>query len=312
VSQPLFRAEAVTHRGEAVGDAGDVVRLDADWTRWAYWIVLALLLAGVTFALCASVRQYAAGPAVVRVEGKTIVSARGEGTVERLLVDPGRKVAAGDPLVEFSAEQEVAELARVDEELELLLLRVLRDPADQAARQALTSLRAQRDLASTRREQRIVRAPRAGLVSDVRVRPGQFVRTGEFLISLVDDSATLSLIALLPGQYRPFVKPGRKLRFELEGFQHQRISLDVDAVGDEVIGPAEAKRLLGPEVADAFELSGALFVVRAKIPRREFSSQGRQYSYSDGLRGRAEVWVRSERVSVLLVPALRALYEHVD
>ncbi|MGZ3460180.1 MAG: efflux RND transporter periplasmic adaptor subunit, partial [Archangium sp.] len=59
----------------------------------------------------------------------------------------------------FLSQEETATLERIQREFELQLVRVLQDPTDEAARQALTSLRAERELAVARQRARTLRAP---------------------------------------------------------------------------------------------------------------------------------------------------------
>src|SRR5205823_14533630 len=95
--------------------------------------------------------------------------------------------------------------------------------------------------------------------------------------------------------------PGMPLRFELDGFGAEWHELPITSVGDEVVGPREAQRYLGPEVADAVALDGPIVVVRVALPGRAFVSARKSYPYYDGLRARAEVRVRQRRLWSLLL-----------
>ena len=178
-------------------------------------------------------------------------------------------------LVRFYDAEERAQLARVATEFQLQLVRVLRDPADQAASQALTSLRAQRELAEARLEERTLRAPADGTVSDVRIRPGQQLQPGDPILSLVAPDAPCVIVAMLPGHMRPQLKPGMSLRLELDGYRYAYRDVVVDAVGDEIIGPAELRRYLGPELADTIQVNGPTLLVRAHLPTSTFAANGR-------------------------------------
>ena len=309
MSQPLFRPEAVEFRAQEQ-IVGVPLELAPGWTRWGFWLLAAAVLAGGAATWFVRIHEYASGPAIVRIDGRADVTARFAGTVTRVLVRPGEHVAAGQPLVQFDVDDEGAELARIRHEFDLQLLKVLRDPQDEPARQALSSLRAQRDLASTRFDQRLVRAPANGIVSDVRIRAGEHLAVGELILGVVREDAPLSLIALLPGRYRPMLKPGMPLRFELSGYRYEYRELPIDAVADEVIGPGEAKRFLGPDVADGLDLREPVVLVRATLPSRQFVSDGNRFNYYDGLHASAQARVRSERILVRAIPALRALMGH--
>jgi membrane fusion protein (multidrug efflux system) len=306
VTEPLFRPEAVDYRAQE-GAGRAPLRLAPAWTRWAFWLLAAIVVGAAAAAWFVRMHEYAVGPAIVRVDGRAEITAHSAATVAQVLVRPGEHVTAGQPLVQFTVDDEGAELERLRREFDLQLLKVLRDPQDQPARETLSSLRAQRDLASARLDQRLVRAPVSGIVSDVRIRVGQHLAVGELLLGVVREDAPLSLIALLPGRYRPMLKPGMLLRFELAGYRYHYRELPIDAVADEVIGPGEAKRFLGPDVADGIDLREPIVLVRATLPSRHFDCDGERYSYYDGLHANAQARVRSERVLVRAIPALREL-----
>jgi membrane fusion protein (multidrug efflux system) len=308
---PLFRQQALQHHAGQHHE-GQLLRLSPSWTRWTFWLLVALFVAAGLYGGLGRVHEYATGPAVVRVDGRVDLTAKLPGTVATVEVQPGQRVAVGQPLVQFYDDAENAELERVRKEFDLQLLKVLREPADQMARQAMSSLRAQRELASTQLAERLIRAPRAGVVNDVRIRPGQHLAPGELILTVVPDDAQLSLVAILPGGYRPQLHPGMPLRFELVGYRYEYHELAIDSIGDQVVGPNEATRFLGAEIADSVPLAGPVVLVRAHLPARSFASDGRSLDYYDGLPALAQARVRSEPIAVMLVPALRTLLRHVD
>ena len=300
----IFRSEAIRALDEE-GKSGDLLHLSPRWTRSAYWLLVFVLCGTLSFAGFATIGEYAAGAAVVRVDGKTDLTATAAGTVSSVEVQPGQRVAEGQVLVRFHNADEQAELARLESEFEAQLVRVLRDPNDQAARQAVTTLRAQKELAEDRVARRTVRAPRAGVVSDVRIRPGQLLAAGDLVVSLLGDDARFSLVAFLPGQYRPLLHAGMPLELRLRGFPRALEHLSIDSVADDVVGPTEAKRYLGPEVADALPVSGPVVVVKARLPAQKFTVDHESFSFYDGLPGTAEARVRSQRVLAAFLPGLR-------
>jgi membrane fusion protein (multidrug efflux system) len=210
-------------------------------------------------------------------------------------------------LVRFHGD--VAELDRLDQEFELQLMKTLANPADEAARQSLTSLRAARELARARLEEKLIRASDAGVVSDVRIRPGQSLAAGDPVLSIVTASSDLRVVAILPGQYRPRLRPGMKLRIEMTGYHYAYRELTIETIGDEVVGPNEIRRTLGPELGDTLPLSGPVVLVIARLPSRTFVAQGREYAYFEGMQGRAEARVGSESIAAALVPGLKAFFE---
>ncbi|HWE31793.1 MAG TPA: HlyD family efflux transporter periplasmic adaptor subunit [Polyangia bacterium] len=303
----IFRREATEHHAASL-TSDQLLRLGPGWTRWTFWLMALAAVAGLAFASVVRVKEYASGPAIVRVEGRLELTAPFAATVANVLVQPGERVRLGTPLVQFAQDDEQAEFARIDRELDLQMLKLLRDPTDNGARTALSGLYAARDLAESRLDARLFRARSAGVVSDVRVRPGERVNPGDLIASIVGPNATHSLIAVLPGQYRPVLKPGMTLRFELDGYRATYRDVTIDRVGDEVVGPAESKRYLGAGAADTLIADGPLMLVHAQLGAASFRSDNRRLSYFDGLHGRAEVAVRSEPLLLSLVPGLKGLY----
>lgn len=292
---PPFRAAALAHYLRPQRD-GALLRLTPEWTRAAWWVLLAALATATLYVALAPVHQYAAGPAVVRVDGRSDVTAQESATVQAVRVRPGQQVRAGDLLIELHGEAEHADLARLQREFELQLVKLLGDPSDAAAGQALTTLRAEREHAEARLQQRSLYAPRDGVISDVRVRPGEHLAPGDLILTLLAADAQLTLVALLPGSYRPLLRAGMPLGFELPGWRNRGAELAVADVSDEIVGPAEARRFLGGEIADAVTLAGPVVVVRARLPSSSFVADGHRYRYYDGLYGRAEARVRTRRM----------------
>jgi membrane fusion protein (multidrug efflux system) len=305
----LFREEAVEHHNVGFRGEGDLLRVDPGWMRWTYRLLIVALAAGLLFTLIAHIREYAEGPAVVRLGGRSDLTASTDGTVSQVAVSPGDRVEAGRLLVRFYGAREAAELARLDHEFELQLINRLRDPADSGAQQGLITLRAERELARSNLAEREVRATAAGVVSDVRVRAGQHIAPGQSLLTVVRGESRPVVVAFLPGEYRPLLKPGMPLRLEIQGYRYAYQHLVVDAVEDQVVGPAEARRSLGEGIADAVQFPGPVVRVEAHLASGTFEAEGKVRRFHDGMLARAEVRIRSERVLVALIPALKAFFE---
>ncbi|MFY0576355.1 efflux RND transporter periplasmic adaptor subunit [Cystobacter fuscus] len=262
----------------------------------------------VAFGIFGWVTQYASGPAVVRMQGRLEVTALSAGQVTSVEVQPGQRVKEGQILARFFAGPEQASLERYEHEFELLLLQRMRDLTNEAADQSLTSLRAEMELAKFQLEQRLVRAPQAGVVSDVRIRRGQHLSEGEVVVALVQEDSPIEVIAMLPGGSRPLLAKGGKMRLELEGFQYQYQELLIDQVGDGLVGPEEVRRYLGPELADSLTVNGAVVLVRAHAPSRFFEADGKQLAYFDGMQGTVDARVKSERIILTIIPGLKTLF----
>ncbi len=303
---PLFRAEAVRHHERERG--GDMLRLSPAWISHSYRGLVLALGAAFVFSLVAELDEHARGPVVVRVTDGALVTAVAAGTVRVVQATPGSRTEAGDALVRFNDDEERADLVRLTHEFELQLAKLLVDPRDQTARAAVVGLRADRERALARIDARVVRAPRAGVVRDVRIRPGQRLEAGDAVLTVVGDDARFTLAAFLPGHARPLIAPGDKLVVELEGYREHRAAFVVESVGDELIGPTEVRRYLGPEIGDAVPVVGPVVIVTASIGAGTFLVDGRSIGYHDGMLGYADVATRRERLLFALVPGLRGLF----
>jgi hypothetical protein len=69
----LFRQEALEFRAAGLQHGG-VLRIDSPWTKWAYWIVLALVAASVIVTAVARTPETTSGPALINVPERTFVA----------------------------------------------------------------------------------------------------------------------------------------------------------------------------------------------------------------------------------------------
>ena len=303
----IFREAALAaHRDGS--RPGRPLHIVSTWTRWAIRVTVLAVLACLTFSVTARVGEYAQGPAVVRREGRIVVTATVSGTLQDTEVKPGQHVVAGQVLVRLDDASQRAELSRVEREHQQRLVEFLREPSDPSRREHLASLDAQRQAAAARLHEREVRAPADGVVSDVRVRAGQLVAPGDAVVSLERDTAQTVVVGLFPGHYRPLLAgANERLELELEGFPDSRVEVVVRSVADEVVGPAEAMRYLGPDREGALSLSGPVVVVETVLPDDTFIADDTEYRVFDGMQGTLEAKLRSATILETLVPALRRL-----
>jgi hypothetical protein len=302
----LFRSRAV-EQAQEIAPQGDLLRLTPEWTRWAYWLIVGGALAAVLYVTLARVDEWAHGPALIRVEGASELSATAAGTVASIAVEPGQQVEAGALLVTLTADNERAQLERVQHEFDLQLARTLRDPADQAARQSLVTLRVERDLARSRLAELSLHATDAGIVEDISVRPGQALAPGDQILTISGRDRTCSVWALLPGRYRPELEQGAHVRFNVHGYRYAQATARLSAVGAHVLGPREVGRYLGNEVAGALELQGSTVIAKAELASCEFRSDDDVFRFHQGMNGTGEVQLRSDALWAVLFPDLRKL-----
>ncbi len=132
-AERLFRPEALAASQSEQQGEGDPLRISPDWLRWVYPLVLAVVAAGLLYGLLGTVREYASGPAVVRMGGRTELRANAAGAITAIAVRPGDRVAAEQLLIRFYGAEEIAELDRINTELKQQLINHLRNLADRGA-----------------------------------------------------------------------------------------------------------------------------------------------------------------------------------
>lgn len=302
----ILRQEALDYRKHPPSE-GRVVRVEPAWADRTYRVLVGCVLALLVYVSVGTINEYATGPSVVRIDGRVELTAPVSGTIREVLARPGQRIKRGEPLVRFYLAEEEAELTRMEQEHDALILHLLHDPHDHAASITLSTLAAQRDLAGARLEQKTVLAPSDGVVADVRIRSGQAVEPGDALLTVIAAEARGRLIALLPAHYRPMLRHGQTIRLELTGYRFVYTELLIESVSEEAIGPNEARRFLGPERGDAIALEGPVVVVEALLPSLSFYVSGEELSYYDGMVGVADARVRTENILLTLIPGLKEL-----
>jgi membrane fusion protein (multidrug efflux system) len=302
---PLFRREAIEAQ-RVRNSPGEALTLDPTANAWGFVLLCAGLGFFVFFACVGRINEYATGPAIVHVDGGTTLTATLGGLVNQVAVKPGDRVSAGDVLVRFHSAEEISELEASSREFTDQLAKLLLRPDDSATREALVTLRTRRELAEQRLTQRTLRAAADGVVADVRVREGQVVEPGMSIIDLQGVASSARVTALLPGRYRPMLHPGDKLRFHVDGFNHVAHELEIQSVGEQIVGPNEAKRFVGRDLSDALSISGPVVLVQASLPSSNFEMDGQRYDFASGMFGKAEAAVRNEIIAFAFVPSLKA------
>lgn len=304
----LFRKKALEAQGTPRW--GEVVRVSPGWLSFAYWLLVLLLAGSVVFIALGTVATYSSGPAVIRSNAITPVSARTAGNIAIVEVQPGDRAEPGTVIARLDDSDQRASVDRLSLQFEKELRAHMLDLSDASpAAAAVRNVRQELERERVALGERLIVANSAGVVGDIRVRTGQRVAPGDLVASIVDSSKGLELIALLPGEDRPQLTQGQTIRLELTGYRYLYQSIPIESVQSEVISPVEARRVLGAEVADSIKLTGPVVIVRGRITTEAFEVDGKTYRYHDGMLGTAEVRVRSEPIVFALIPGTRRLGE---
>lgn len=284
----LFRPEAVEHHRKSA-PFGELLSLSNKWPTWTLSLLLALVFVAMPFLVLTRITLYARGPAIVHAVERTELTAKTQSVIAAVDVLPGALVTSGDVLVHFEAASEKANLKSAQSRLDSALVRLLVTPLDTGNRLALSSLRAEQEVASDQLLDRVLRAPCDGVVGHIRVRLGQSVAAGDVILSIARDTSSFVVSALLPGNKRPILKPGQRMRVVLNGYDTALPELSTDTIDNEVIDAQEGRRLLRAPSLAAMPMEGSVVAVTARVTRSAFVANGNDYQLYDGMIGRAEV-----------------------
>lgn len=304
----FYRRQALEHYAGGRHGSGDPLRLTDKWIGWTYYVVVVLAVGLLLFLCIGHMSEYAEGAGVVRAGLTSDVTSLSAGTVKEVLVASGEFVRRGQLLVQLDDEDERAEVERCQREYDAALASYLKNMG-QTNSSVLAAARSQLDIARQRLTTRQLVAPHDGTIGDVRTQAGQQILPGQSAVTLVGEGSSLTLVALLPGEFHPQLEVGQGARLEIAGYPHSRQDVVISQVGAEIIGPAEARRVLGGDIGDAVRVNGPVVLARAELERPFFIADGTRFAYTDGLQGTVQVRVRSVPIILNLLPGLRVLWE---
>lgn len=156
----------------------------------------------------------------------TIIGAGMDGRISSLAVAEGDRFSAGQPLVRFDCSTQLAELRKAEVEVrtavksqnakeKLYKLNAIGELELELASAAVERAEAQQAAIQTLLSKCRIDAPYAGRVAEQRVREEQFVRVGEPLLDILDDS-DLELQFIVPSEWLVWLKSGRSLRVAID------------------------------------------------------------------------------------------------
>lgn len=304
-SRSLFLSEAIEQQTSA--EWGDVLRVSPRWVGKLYVFATLLFVSGLVFLVVAQLSTYSVGPAVLRSSSRVPFVARVGGNVVQVLVKPGDRVTEGQVLAQLDDLEERGVAERTQREFEERLRRHMMEPYEVTAEAQLREARTTLDAALQAVQDRRILALQSGTVGDVRVSPGQRIQPGDTIAYVVDPSAGLEVVALLPGEDLPQLDIGMSLRFELQGYRHVYGTGTIHSISPYVLPPSEARRVLGVDLADSLVITRSVVVVRAELKDTGFTVNDTFLNYHDGMIGSAEVRVASESAMLTIIPAGRRL-----
>lgn len=275
------------------------------WSHWTLRLIVSLFIGFGIVATFVSIPKFADGYAIARTAKRSDATATISGVVESFEVAPGQQVVQGQPLLRLRSADEDAALVEVRQRLNTDLVRMLADPSDRLARQAVAASRSAADLLAFKAAERVIRAPTSGVIGDFRVKLGEQVIPGETVASVQQTGSTFELIAFFPAEYRAELRQDQWIQLEFAGAPGEHYSLQVARVQDALAGAEEVSRIAGAHlVGQPGQMSA---VVHAAIPRGLRHSDGRELTLFDGSSAVAKVTLRWERLITLFVPGTGTL-----
>jgi membrane fusion protein len=136
---------------------------------------------------------------------------------------------------------------------------------------------------------RELRAPRAGIVARIMVRPGQAVKSGQTLATLHRDASELEAWLYVPSASAGSLQAGQAVELQFDAYPHQ-----IFGTQPAVIASVSAIALLPSEIDVPFAVPGPVFEVRARLVDEKSNEEGtvtdiRPWSLAAGTAVRAEL-----------------------
>jgi membrane fusion protein len=136
---------------------------------------------------------------------------------------------------------------------------------------------------------RELRAPRAGIVARIMVRPGQAVKSGQTLATLYRDASGLEAWLYVPSASAGSLQAGQAVELQFDAYPHQ-----VFGTQPAIIASVSAIALLPSEIDVPFAVPGPVFEVRARLVDEKTIEDGavtdrRPWSLAAGTAVRAEL-----------------------
>lgn len=149
----------------------------------------------------------------------------------------------------------------------------------------------------------IVKAPRAGAVSNLQAREGQQTRSDIPLLSLVPENARLNAHLLIPVRSAGFVEPGQHLEIRYDAFPYQKFGLyqgKIMSVSDTVLLPNELMEVPVP-------IQEPVYRVLAELSQPFVNAYGRNIPLKAGMTLSADVRLSERTLMEWLLEPLYSL-----
>ena len=162
-------------------------------------------------------------PLYLKAQRTVRVAAQRSGVVDNVYKKLGDKVTAQEEFVQLNLKQAELQRDRANALLRAAQLEALSGAAKEIGEARVAAANADVELAELQLEACHVRAPFAGIVMELIVQPGNFVRAGDHVFTVADSSVLTALVPIERSQ----VKIGDTLTLQVEG---RRANAKVEAI----------------------------------------------------------------------------------
>lgn len=148
----------------------------------------------------------------------------------------------------------------------------------------------------------VLRAPMAGRVAALEVEPGDAVRPGRTLMTLLEPDARMQAILLVPSRAAGFIEAGQAVRLRYAAFPHARFGShpgEVVSVSESILTPAQ--------VAPPGQAEEPVYKVRVRPESDAVMAYGRTLPLQAGMALDADVALERRRLIHWLVDPILAL-----
>jgi multidrug efflux pump subunit AcrA (membrane-fusion protein) len=294
----VFRAEALA---AARGDKRECELVELSPKTLRISIPMLAIVAALLVAAAAIVKvpTYSRGVGVVKMQGVNVIS-NSSGRVVTKFVESGQQIAKGDPIVELDTTSERQSFEHVDTLYRDQLSAFLFDTTDEAAKQSLAAILAQRKAALDALTAKTILAPCDGTVGEW-LAPDT-VQAGEQVVTIVTSETAPKIVAYVPGSDGRRLSRGMPMQVELVGYPDSRMTLTITDVGAEPVSAIVASKTFGQKLAGSVAPPPVGVRVEAVLPPGQFESRGKTFEYGDGMEVLVEIEIDTKSFLSVVIP----------
>lgn len=132
----------------------------------------------------------------------------------------------------------------------------------------------------------VLRAPRAGIVSTLLVKPGKHVATGQSLLAIRPAGSALQAQLLVPSRAVGFITPGSRVVLRYQAYPYQKFGQQyghVASISRSALGPGAIVALTGKRTKQP------LYRVKVKLDRQAVPAYGKSHALKPGMALSADI-----------------------